>query len=277
MLFFAYLICIIKCHEKNNLGFYFFKMTTIFLLSLIQGITEFLPISSSSHLIIISEYLDFTKKNLLIDVSLHIGSFLAVITYFYKDISEFVKNKFLFLKIVIASIPIMITGFILVETKIIYDLRSIEIIGWTTIFFGILLYFGDRCKIKRSMDKNLSYKNIIYIGLVQVLSLIPGVSRSGITITAARYLKFSREDSLKISFLLSIPILGAISIFGLSNVVAENELELSKLTLISVLLSFIISFITIKLFFYYIQKFNLTIFVIYRIILGIFLIGIAYL
>ena len=252
-------------------------MTTIFLLSLIQGITEFLPISSSSHLIIISEYLDFTKKNLLIDVSLHIGSFLAVITYFYKDISEFVKNKFLFLKIVIASIPIMITGFILVETKIIYDLRSIEIIGWTTIFFGILLYFGDRCKIKRSMDKNLSYKNIIYIGLVQVLSLIPGVSRSGITITAARYLKFSREDSLKISFLLSIPILGAISIFGLSNVVAENELELSKLSLISVLLSFIISFITIKLFFYYIQKFNLTIFVIYRIILGIFLIGIAYL
>ena len=252
-------------------------MTTIFLLSLIQGITEFLPISSSSHLIIISEYLDFTKKNLLIDVSLHIGSFLAVITYFYKDISKFVKNKFLFLKIVIASIPILITGFFLVETKIIYDLRSIEIIGWTTIFFGILLYFGDRCKIKRSMDKNLSYKNIIYIGLVQVLSLIPGVSRSGITITAARYLKFSREDSLKISFLLSIPILGAISIFGLSNVVAENELELSKLTLISVLLSFIISFITIKLFFYYIQKFNLTIFVIYRIILGIFLIGIAYL
>ena len=107
--------------------------------------------------------------------------------------------------------------------------------------------------------------------------MIPGVSRSGIAITAARFLKFSRKDSLKISFLLSIPILGAISIFGLSNVAAENELELLQLSLISVLLSFLFSFVTIKLFFYYIQKFNLTIFVIYRIILGTFLVGIAYL
>ena len=252
-------------------------MATIFLLSLIQGITEFLPISSSSHLIIISEYLDFKKNNLLIDVSLHIGSFLAVTTYFYKDIFKFIKNKFLFLKIIIGSIPIMITGFILVETKLIYNLRSVEIIGWTTIFFGILLYLSDKCKIDSSIDKNLNYKNTIYIGLMQVLSLIPGVSRSGIAITAARFLKFSRKDSLKISFLLSIPILGAISIFGLSNVAAENELELLQLSLISVLLSFLFSFVTIKLFFYYIQKFNLTIFVIYRIILGTVLVGIAYL
>ena len=123
--------------------------------------------------------------------------FLAVMTYFYKDIFKFIKNKFLFLKIIIASIPVMITGFILVETKIIYNLRSVEIIGWTTIFFGILLFLSDKCKIESSIDKNLNYKNIIYIGLMQVLSLIPGVSRSGIAITAARFFKIFKKGFFK--------------------------------------------------------------------------------
>tara|TARA_B100000886_G_scaffold106841_1_gene71317 strand:+ start:3966 stop:4724 length:759 start_codon:yes stop_codon:yes gene_type:complete len=252
-------------------------MSTIFILSLIQGVTEFLPISSSSHLIIFSEFINFNNKNLLIDVSLHIGSFLAVITYFYKDIVKFIQNKFLFLKIIVASIPITLVGFILVKSKLIYELRSIEIIGWTTIIFGILLYLSDRYETKKKIKDNFYYKDVIYIGLFQVLSLIPGVSRSGITITAARFLKFSREDSLKISFLLSIPTLGAVSIFGLNNLIISNEFEFSKLSIISMLFSFIFSLITIELFFNYVQKFNFNIFVIYRIILGIILIGLIYL
>ena len=146
-----------------------------------------------------------------------------------------------------------------------------------TLVFGILLYISDKFKLEKKIKTDFDFKAAIIIGFFQAISLIPGVSRSGIAITAARFLKFSRKDSLKISFLLSIPILGAISIFGLSNVAAENELELLQLSLISVLLSFLFSFVTIKLFFYYIQKFNLTIFVIYRIILGTFLVGIAYL
>ena len=252
-------------------------MIEIFLLSLIQGITEFLPISSSSHLIIFSNYTEFTNRSLSIDISLHIGSFIAVITYFYKDIADFVKNRDLFLKIIISSIPVMIIGFFLVQSNLIEQLRNIKLIGWTTLIFGALLYISDKCKLERNINTNLNYKSAIYIGLFQVLSLMPGVSRSGISITAARFLKFKRFDAAKISFLLSIPTLGAVSMFGLKNVIFSQEVSISILNLISILLSFIFSFVTIKYFLNYIKNFNLNIFVYYRITLGVILLSIAYL
>ena len=130
-------------------------MIEIFLLSIVQGITEFLPISSSSHLIIFSNYANFENQSLSIDISLHIGSFFAVITYFHKDIVNFLLNKELFLKILIASIPVMILGFILVQTSFIEKLRNVEVIGWTTLIFGILLYISDRFKLKRNISTNL--------------------------------------------------------------------------------------------------------------------------
>ena len=126
-------------------------MIEIFLLSLIQGITEFLPISSSSHLIIFSKYTNFESQSLSIDVSLHIGSFLAVITYFHRDIISFIKNKNLFFKILIASVPVMFFGFFLIKTNLIVKLRSIEIIGWTTLVFGILLYVSDKYKLSKKL------------------------------------------------------------------------------------------------------------------------------
>ena len=152
----------------------------IILLSLIQGITEFLPISSSSHLIIFSKLTNYENQNLSIDVSLHIGSFLAVITYFYKDIKNLIKNKKFFFKIFTASIPVMLFGFFLVQTNLIEKLRNIEVIGWTTLLFAILLYISDKFKLKNNINKNFNYKSAIFIGLFQILSLIPGVSRSGI-------------------------------------------------------------------------------------------------
>ena len=124
-------------------------MIEIFLLSLIQGITEFLPISSSSHLIIFSHYTNFENQSLSIDISLHVGSFLAVITYFHKDLINFIKNKDLFLKILTASIPVMMLGFFLVQNNFIEKIRNIEVIGWTTLIFGILLYASDKCKLKK--------------------------------------------------------------------------------------------------------------------------------
>ena len=145
---------------------------------MIQGITEFIPVSSSSHLILISDYIKFDNRGLSIDVSLHIGSFLGVITFFYKDIFEFVKNRELFFKIFISSIPVMVVGFLLVETNLINNFRSIKIIGWTTLIFGILLYLSDKFKLERDLDKNFSYKAVIIIGVAQVLSLVPGVSLS---------------------------------------------------------------------------------------------------
>ena len=252
-------------------------MIEVLILEIIQGVTEFLPISSSSHLILISNYINFNNQDLSIDVSLHIGSFLAVITYFFKDIINFFRDKKLFYKILLSSFPVMIVGYILVKYNFTDTLRNIELIAWTTIIFGILLYMADKFKLQKKINNDLSYKSAIFIGFFQVLSLIPGVSRSGITITAARLLKFERYDSAKISFLLSIPTLGGVSIFGLNNLINSESLEFSFLNLLSITLSFIFSLITIKFFLSFIQKFSLKIFVIYRIFLGLILLYLSYL
>ena len=252
-------------------------MIEIFILSIIQGITEFLPISSSSHLILASKYFNFDNQSLSLDVSLHIGSFIAVIFYFKKDIFNFLKNKELFFKIIISSIPVMIVGYTLVKLNLIEQIRNIKIIGWTTLIFGILLYFSDKFSTAKMIKNNFNYKSALYIGFFQVLSLIPGVSRSGITITAARFLGFKREESVKISFLLSIPTLAAVSIFGIINLSSSDNLNISLLNILSIFLSFIFSLITIKYFLRYIKNFSLNIFVIYRVILGIIILILAYL
>lgn len=252
-------------------------MIEIFILSLIQGITEFLPISSSSHLILASEYLNFENKSLSIDVSLHIGSFLAVISFFYKEIINFYKNRILFLKILVSSIPIMIFGFFLIKTNLIEELRNVKIIAWTTIIFGVLLYISDKCKLSKNIKNNFSFKSAILIGTLQIFSLVPGVSRSGIGITAARFLKFNREDSTKISFLLSIPILGVLSLHGISNIFFSTSIDLSIINILSILFSFFVSLITIKFFLAYVKRFNLKIFVYYRVLLGLLLLYFAYL
>ena len=252
-------------------------MIEIFILSLVQGITEFLPISSSSHLILISDFLDFKNQNLSIDVSLHIGSFIAVLLYFYKDILNFFDNKILFFKIFISSIPLMIIGFFLVETGFVEKIRNLKVIAWTTVIFGFLLFLSDKFKLEKNIEKNFTMKSAIFIGLFQVLSLIPGVSRSGIAITASRFLNFKRVDAAKISFLLSIPILGAVSLFGLKNLIFSENSYFTVSNLIAIFFSFLTSLITIKYFLIYIKKFNLNIFVYYRILLGLILLAIAYL
>lgn len=251
-------------------------MVEILVLSLIQGITEFLPISSSSHLIIYSEISGFSYSGLTIDVSLHIGSFFAVLTYFRNDILKFIYNKKLFFIIFIASLPIIITGYILTQLDIINNLRSIKIIGWTTIIFAIFLYIVDKKEKKLNISKNLNFKNGIFIGIVHVLSLIPGVSRSGIAITAGRYLGFDRVDSAKISYLLSIPVLTAVSFYGIYENIYVSDTILSQLSLTGILLSFIFSYITIKYFLIYIKNFNMNLFVYYRILLGTFILFYAY-
>ena len=252
-------------------------MIEIFVLSLVQGVTEFLPVSSSSHLIIISEYLEFNNNNLQIDVSLHIGSFLAVVVFFRKDIVNFIQNKGLFLKILVASLPVMIVGYVLVKLNFINEIRNIKVIGWTTLIFGMLLYLSDRSSVKKKINSNFTFKSAVLIGFLQILSLVPGVSRSGIAITGARALNFSRYDSAKISFLLSIPTLAAVSIFGLNNLLKSDSFNFSFLILISIIFSFAFSFITIKYFLKYIKTFSLNVFVIYRIFLGICILVIAYL
>ena len=249
----------------------------ILLISVIQGIAEFIPVSSSAHINLLSNLFNYEKIELAINVSAHFGSLVAVLFYFNKEIYNFSKNKNLFYKVIIASIPIFVIGYILIELKIISNLRTIEIMGWTTIIFGILLYISDKFKIKLKMKNNFTFRNAIIIGFYQTLALIPGVSRSGIIITGARFLKFNRIDAAKISFLLSIPALGAWSLYGCFDLIKQNDQILTVSSILTAFLSFIFSYITIKYFLIYLKKFNLNLFVIYRLILGIILLSIVYL
>ena len=248
----------------------------ILILSAIQGISEFLPISSSAHLILISNFYDFKTSSLLIDISLHLGSLFAIMFYFKKDIFDLKNNKRLLGLIIVGSIPLMIFGYILHSSDLIYFVRNVEIIAWTTLFFGLILYFSDQSKTKKNISKNLNLKSIIFIGIFQILALIPGVSRAGITITAARFLNYNRVDSTKISFLLSIPALIGASSLGITDAFKET-LEISYLSIIAIVLSFLFSFITVKYFLKYVNNFSLNIFVIYRVFLGIILLLIIYL
>jgi undecaprenyl-diphosphatase len=249
----------------------------ILILAAIQGISEFLPVSSAAHLIIISKYYAFINQSLLIDICLHLGSLIAIIFYFRDDLFNFIKNKNFLMKIIIGTIPIIPVGYILYQTELIYRLRDLEVIGWMNLIFAIFLYVSDKSKITKKIDTAFTNKSAIFIGLFQILSLIPGVSRAGITITSGRLLGFDRFDSAKISFFLSIPTLTAASLFGINNIYREGSAELNFLAIIAVIFSFIFSYITIALFLNFIKKFNLNIFIIYRIILSLLILALVYL
>jgi undecaprenyl-diphosphatase len=251
-------------------------MVEVIILSIVQGITEFLPISSSAHLILISKYFNFSNENLTLDISLHFGSLMAIVLYFREELLDFVNNKQLFFKIVLSSIPVVIFGFFLVKTNLIEYLRDYKVIGWSTIIFGILLYFSDKRKIKKNINHDFKYSTALYIGLFQILSLVPGVSRSGITISGARFFNFNRVDSAKISFLLSIPTLSAVSFFNIQKLIIEKNFSVSLINLLGFFLSFFFSYITIKFLIKFLQKFSLTSFVVYRIILGFIILIYAY-
>jgi len=249
----------------------------ILILAAIQGISEFLPVSSVAHLVLVSKYYAFNNQNLLIDLCLHCGSLMAIIFYFRKDLLNFIQNKAFLIKILIGTIPIIPAGYILYQTGLINHLRSLEIIGWTSLIFGILLYISDKVKVTKKIDTEFTNKSAIIIGLFQVIALIPGVSRAGITITSGRLLGFNRYDAAKISFFLSIPTLAAASLLGIYNIHKEESPELNFLAIIAVIFSFIFSYITIALFLKFIQKFSLNIFIIYRIILSLFILATIYL
>ena len=249
----------------------------ILILATIQGVFEFLPVSSAAHFVLVSNYYEFTNQSLLIDICLHLGSLIAIIFYFRNDLLNFIKNRSFLIKILIGTIPIIPVGYILYQTGLIEQLRSLEVIGWMSLIFGIFLYVGDRSKVTKKINTSFTNRSAIYIGLFQILALIPGVSRSGITITSGRLLGFNRLDSAKISFFLSIPTLAAASLLGIYNIYKEGSAELNFLAITAVIFSFIFSYITIALFLKFIQKFSLNIFIIYRIILSLLILSMIYL
>ena len=247
----------------------------ILILSAVQGVSEFLPISSSAHLILISNFYNFSSSSLFIDIGLHLGSLFAIVYYFKKDLLDLRNNHKLLVLILVGSIPLIIFGYIIYSTEIVNLIRNIEIIAWTTLFFGLVLFLSDKRDTNQNISTNLNVKTILFIGLFQILALVPGVSRAGISLTAARFLKFNRVDSSKIAFLLSIPALAGASFLGLKDAVQQSA-EVNYLLLIAITFSFIFSFITVKYFIRYVSNFSLTVFVIYRIFIALILLLVIY-
>jgi len=260
----------------------------IFFIAIIQGITEFLPVSSSAHLIILPYIMKVSDQGVLIDISVHLGSLLALIVFFKKEsiilckgLIQFFSLKlqkeefFLLLRIIIATIPICIFGLIFKIYRLDIIVRSIELIGWTMIIFGILLFYADKLGKEKKSLKNLSYKESLFIGFFQAFALIPGVSRSGISITGFRIFGYNKYDAIRISLLMSIPTI-ILSAFFISPEILEEK----KISIIEILIPFIISFITalltLKIMVKYIYVFGFTPYVIYRIFLGFILLFMAY-
>ena len=257
---------------------------TIFLLSLIQGITEFLPVSSSGHLVFIPFFLDFQYQGRSFDVSVHFGSLLAVIIYLRLDLLEIIRDLFsknifktkgykTLKNIIVSTIPVLIIGYLFFAFDIQFT-KFLEIVGWTSIIFGIILGVSDKVKINQ---RHLpSFKHSMIIGIIQSLSLIPGVSRSGIVITSGRFLGYSRVNASKFALLLSIPVISAAMTLNMVDIISTDKISFSIDFLFGFILSFIFAIFTIKIFMKYINKASLIIFVIYRIILGVFILYFAY-
>ncbi len=249
-------------------------MTEIYLikilfLSIVQGVSEFIPVSSSGLLVVFENILEIKNNNLLINATMHGGSLAAVVIFFYKDLLGLWKNHRLLTNLIIATLPVIIIGGLLKYFEVIEQIMNVAVIGYTTIFFGILLFISDKNKQEKKLISSISNKEAFIIGLYQILALIPGTSRSGITITGARFLRFNRIDAAKFSFLLSIPTLSAAFILSSYEIIKIDEEEFNLVSLFAFFFSFVFSIITIKYFLIFLKKFSLNIFVIFRICLGI--------
>ena len=256
-------------------------MTEIYLikilfLSAVQGMSEFIPVSSSGLLIIFENILEIKNNNLLINATMHGGSLAAVIIFFYKDLLGLWKNHLLLINLIIATLPVVVIGGLLKYFGLIEQIMNIAVIGYATIFFGVLLFISDKNKEEKKITLSISNKEAFIIGLYQVLALIPGTSRSGIAITGARFLKFNRVDAAKFSFLLSIPTLSAAFILSSYEIAQLHKESFSSVYLFAFFFSFIFSILTIKYFLIFLKTFSLNIFVIFRICLGVVLLTYYY-
>lgn len=247
------------------------EILNIIILSLIQGVTEFLPISSSAHLVLLSELSSFPDQGIGFDIALHAGSLLAILIYFKDELKVILtlnSDGRQYLKLMlIGSIPLPVIGIISIDYISMY-MRNIQSIALMTILFALLLYYVDKNRKEGKTILNCSISVLLFIGLMQTFALMPGVSRAGIVITAALFIGFNRNDSIKISFLLSIPAIFMASIYQTMQLLGEGDIVLLNEYLLGFFLSFAFSYLTIKLFISTINKVTFSPYIIYRIILG---------
>lgn len=256
----------------------------ILYLSILQGITEFLPVSSSGHLILLSKFTNFPDQGLVLDVAVHFGSILAVFMYFSSTIADMIKGVWksrfipntanesakLFWLLVVGTLPIVVVGLLLRNYGTEW-MRSTKLIGWTILGYGLLLLVADSCSMTVRQIKHMGFLDAILIGLAQCLALIPGTSRSGITITMARFLGLERTEAAKFSMLLSIPaIIGATSLVCWK-IIADGDFAEIAQVFDGVVYSYAASIVAIYIVMWWLKKSTFFPFVIYRVALGTFL------
>ncbi len=259
----------------------------IIVLAIVQGITEFLPISSSGHLALIPAVTGWPDQGQITDVMVHIGSLFAVIVYFWRDVLKLIgggldllrlrinDNSRMALYIIVATIPAVAFGLFLKKSGLGAELRSVEVIAWNAIIFGILMYIADYIGKQTKVMADMKMSPAVLMGFAQALALIPGTSRSGITMTAARFMGFSRPEAARFSFLLGIPAIAGAGAFVTLDAV-ESGIEISNGAIMAAVLTFFAALAAIAFLMAFVKRSSFLIFTIYRIALGLLLFALLY-
>lgn len=261
----------------------------LFLVAVIQGITEFLPISSSGHLILLPQLTGAADQGLVIDVAVHVGTLFAVIIFFWSDVRaaaagslRLMRGKvdtpgaFLALCLAIATVPVVIAGLAIKLTGLDEMMRSTAVIGWTMLVFGIVLYWADQKGPETRSAERWTIRHAVIMGLWQVLALIPGTSRSGITITGARLLGYGREGAARLSMLMSIPTIAMAGVLLAADVIGTADVAAARDGAIAAAFAFVSALAALALMMRLLRSVSFTPYVIYRIVLGVILLAIAY-
>jgi len=267
----------------------------IVVVSIVQGLTEFLPISSSGHLILAWQVLEHgtgspvppEAQQLIMDVAVHVGTLGAVMAYLWREcwlilrgLGTAVRGRSspglkLFWLLVLATIPVVIAG-LLLDRYVGTALRSVEVIAWAFIGFGVLLYVVDKTSLTVKTMQHIGVGSALFVGAAQVLALIPGTSRAGITMTAARMLGYERSDAARFSMLLSIPTIIAAGSLAGYKVYKAGNMQLGFDALAGAVLSFFVALVAIVAMMKWLRRATFTPFVIYRVIFGLFLLAVVY-
>ena len=249
------------------------------MLAIVQGLTEFLPISSSGHLVLTSNILGWPDQGLLIDVAMHVGTLFAVMVYFWRDLLSMVLGLCrlatgrpspaarLAGHIALATIPVAVTGYLGRDLIEVY-LRDVEIIAWATIGFGLLMWVADHFGMTMRRVEHLHGGHILFIGLAQVLALVPGTSRSGVTMTAGRLLGLERTEAARFSMILSIPVILGAGMLNVAELMSNGDVRLGQDVIVSAGLAFITGLIAISIMMSWLRRAGLTPFMLYRLALG---------
>ena len=261
----------------------------LILVALIQGVTEFLPVSSSGHLILLPNLTGLSDQGLAIDVAVHVGTLFAVMLYFWRDVAVAIGGiprlltgridtpgaRLSFL-LILATIPVVIVGLVIKQSGLDEAMRSVAVIGWSMLIFGIVLYWADRTGKEVQTARDWSIRDAIIMGVWQAIALIPGTSRSGITITGARALGYAREDAAKLAMLMSIPTIAASGVLLGIDVVSEGDASIIKDASIAAGFAFVAALFALSIMMRLLKSVSFTPYVIYRVVLGLVLLWIAY-